>query len=40
VKYLVDVLNLKQIGAFLIEDLTTSWKYILIGLVFAAVLSV
>jgi hypothetical protein len=40
VKYLVELLNLKQIGAFLVEDLTTSWKYILIGLAFAAILSV
>jgi len=40
VKYLIDLLNLKQVGAFLVEDLTTSWKHILIGLVFAAVVSV
>ncbi|CAF2332821.1 unnamed protein product [Rotaria sp. Silwood2] len=39
VKYLVELLNLKQIGAFLVEDLTTSWKYILIALAFAAVVS-
>lgn len=39
-QYLVDLLNLKQVGAFLVEDFTTSWKYILIGLAFAAILSV
>ncbi|UJR34024.1 hypothetical protein I4U23_021438 [Adineta vaga] len=39
VKYLVDLLNLKQLSAFLVEDFTTSWKYILIALAFAAVLS-
>ena len=39
-KYLVDLLNLKQVGAFLVEDLTTSWKYILIALAFAAIVSV
>ncbi|CAF1085517.1 unnamed protein product [Adineta ricciae] len=39
VKYLVDLLNLKQVGAFLVEDLTTSWKYILIALAFAAIIS-
>ncbi len=40
VKYLVDLLNLKQIGAFLVEDFTTSWQYILIALAFAAIISV
>jgi hypothetical protein len=35
-----DLLNLEQVGAFLLEDLTSSWKYILIGLLFAAVVSV
>ncbi|CAF3124472.1 unnamed protein product [Rotaria sp. Silwood2] len=39
VKYLVDLLNLKQIGAMLVEDLTTSWKYILIALAIAAIVS-
>jgi hypothetical protein len=40
VQYLVDLLNLKQIGAFLVEDLTISWKYILFGLALAAIVSV
>jgi hypothetical protein len=40
VQYLVDLLNLKQIAAFLVEDLTISWQYILIALAFAAVISV
>ncbi|CAF0775776.1 unnamed protein product [Rotaria sp. Silwood1] len=39
VKYLIDLLNLKQIGVFLVEDFTTSWKYILIALAFAAIVS-
>ncbi|UJR13348.1 hypothetical protein I4U23_000366 [Adineta vaga] len=39
VKYLVDVLNLKEIAAFLVEDFTTSWQYILIALAFASVIS-
>ncbi|CAF0740148.1 unnamed protein product [Rotaria sordida] len=39
VKYLVDLLNLKQIGVFLIEDFIISWKYILIALTFAAIVS-
>lgn len=38
-KYLGDLLNLKQVGAFLLEDLTVSWKYILIALAFAAITS-
>jgi hypothetical protein len=40
VKYLVDLLNLKQIGAFLVEDFTTSWQYILISLALSAIISV
>ncbi|CAF3959337.1 unnamed protein product [Rotaria sordida] len=36
VKYLVEILNLKQIGEFLVEDLITSWKYILLALTLAA----
>ena len=36
----MELLDLKQIGAFLVEDLTTSWKYILIALAFAAIASV
>ena len=36
----MELLDLKQIGAFLVEDLTTSWKYILIALAFAAITSV
>ena len=40
VRYLVDLLNLKQVGAFLVEDLTTSWRYILIALALAALVSV
>jgi hypothetical protein len=40
VKYLVDLLNLKQVGAFLVEDLTASWKHILVGFALASVLSV
>ncbi|CAF1214152.1 unnamed protein product [Rotaria sordida] len=39
VKYLVDLLNLKQIGAMLVEDSTTSWKYILIAFAIAAIVS-
>ncbi|CAF3458018.1 unnamed protein product [Rotaria socialis] len=39
VKYLIDILNLKQIGAFLVEDLTVSWKYILIALTLASIVS-
>ena len=40
VKYLVDMLNLKEIAAFLMEDLDASWKFILIGLGLATLLSV
>ena len=40
VKYLVDLLDLKQIGAFLLEDLTASWKHILIAFALAAAVSV
>ncbi|CAF1660993.1 unnamed protein product, partial [Adineta ricciae] len=39
VKYLVDVLNLREIAAFLMEDFATSWQYILLGLGFAAIIS-
>ncbi|CAF1215510.1 unnamed protein product [Rotaria sordida] len=39
VKYLVDFLNLKQIGAMLVEDFTTSWKYIRIAFAIAATVS-
>ncbi|CAF1292237.1 unnamed protein product [Adineta steineri] len=39
VKYLVDILNLKEIASFLVEDFTTSWQYILIALGFAAIIS-
>jgi hypothetical protein len=40
VKYLVDLLNLKQVGAFLVEDLTSSWKHILVAFGLASALSV
>lgn len=40
VKYLIDLLNLKQIGEFLLEDLTSSWRHILISFALAAVISV
>ncbi|CAF3313153.1 unnamed protein product [Rotaria socialis] len=39
VKYLVELLNVKQISAMLVEDFTTSWKYILIAFAIAAVVS-
>jgi choline transporter-like protein 2/4/5 len=39
VKYLVDLLNLKQVGAFLVEDLTSSWKHILVAFGLASALS-
>lgn len=39
-KYLGDLLNLKQVGAFLLEDLTVSWKFILFALGLAAIASV
>ncbi|CAF3658868.1 unnamed protein product [Adineta steineri] len=39
VNYLIDLLNLKQVGAFLVEDLTIAWKYILAALAFAAIIS-
>ena len=39
-EYLVDLLNLKQIGAFLVEDFTTAWPSILVGLGLAALISV
>lgn len=39
-KYLVELLNLRQIGAMLIEDFVIAWKYILIAFGIAAVVSV
>ena len=39
-KYLVDLLNLKQVSAFLVEDLTASWKHILVGFALASIVSV
>ncbi|CAF4393658.1 unnamed protein product, partial [Rotaria sordida] len=40
VKYLVDLLNLKQIAVMLVEDLTTSWIYILVAFGLSAIVSV
>ncbi|CAF1262455.1 unnamed protein product [Rotaria sordida] len=39
VKYLVDLLNLKQIAVILVEDLAISWKYILVAFGLAAIVS-
>lgn len=40
VQYLVDLLNLKEIGIFLLEDLASSWKIVLVGLVVSSLFSV
>ncbi|CAF1313537.1 unnamed protein product [Rotaria sordida] len=39
VKYLVDLLNLKQIAVMLVEDLTTSWIHILVAFGLSAIVS-
>ncbi|CAF3470200.1 unnamed protein product [Rotaria sp. Silwood1] len=39
VKYLVELLNLKQIAVMLVEDLATSWKYILLAFGLSVVVS-
>ena len=39
-EYLDDLLNVKQIGAFLVEDFITAWPSMLVGFALAAVISV